>query len=175
MKVVGITGKAGSGKSSLAELFEEQGYVRKSFADPLKWVAKRYFFWDGKKDMRGRQLLQMLGTDVGRAYDKNTWVKHMEKTIGGLVRVKNDIKIIIDDVRFPNEKSLINDLDGYVLQITGKAYDMGELNNHASEQDIQGDILLNIPDMGSKEAFKQEAFKGLQMLGLLNNNPKKEG
>ena len=99
----------------------------------------------------------------------------MEKTISGLTRVKNDIKIIIDDVRFPNERSLINDLGGYVIQITGKAYDMGELSDHASEQDLKGDILLNIPDMGSKEAFKEEAFKGLQMLGLLNNNPKKEG
>ena len=45
-----------------------------SLAAPIKELAEEYFSWDGKKDKKGRRLLQVLGTEAGREYNENLWV-----------------------------------------------------------------------------------------------------
>ena len=177
MEIIGITGRAGSGKTSLAEVLEEHGYVIKNFADPLKWIAKRYFWWDGKKDERGRRLLQNLGTECGRTYHPNTWVKHMEIYIESRIKMeqvakyKQDIKIVIPDVRFPNEVELIRNLKGTIIHLEGKGYDMGELNKHESEQKLpintEKDIVLSFPRFNSKDVFKEAVTEELIRLGFV--------
>ena len=180
MRLIGITGRAGSGKTSMAEIFESRGYVKKSFADPIKWIAKRYYFWDGKKDDRGRRLLQVLGTEAGREYDPNVWIKHIEQYLEARIKMVDyetnkkkprkvdEILVVIDDVRFPNEAKLIKDMGGKVIKLTGKSYDMGTLSKHASEQELEGDYPINIPDMGDKASFLQQAEIELKKLGLID-------
>jgi len=71
MKIIGITGKAGSGKSTvaaclMAELRNRFYPARRlAFADPLKSIC-RQMGWNGVKDKRGRRLLQIIGTEAGR-------------------------------------------------------------------------------------------------------------
>lgn len=177
MQLVGITGKMGTGKSSAAEVFETYGYARKSFATPLKHLARTYFGWDEKKDERGRKLLQILGTEAGRGYDKDVWVKHMEKSIEASMKVmqnnNQDCEIVIDDIRFDNEAQLIRDLGGIVIHLASEGYSMGELSNHDSEKGITfdyKDILLTYPRFENKEKFK-EIFEGDMLeIGLLSLN-----
>lgn len=177
MQLIGITGKMGTGKSSAAEVFEKYGYARKSFATPLKHLARTYFFWDEKKDERGRQLLQTLGTEAGRTYDKDLWVKHMAKSIEASMKVmqnnNQDCKIVTDDIRFDNEAQLIRDLGGIVIHLASEGYNMGELNNHESEKGVEfnhKDILLTYPKFNDKEEF-QEIFEGDMLeIGLLSLN-----
>ena len=180
MKLIGITGSMGSGKTSLAEVLEEQGYTRKAFAEPLYWIAKRYMFWDGVKDDKGRKLLQTLGTECGRTYNPNVWVKHMEIYIESRLKMeqvakyKDPVNIVIDDVRFENEANLIRELGGKVIHLQGKGYDMGELNNHASEQgvkvDTEKDIVLSYQRFNSKDLFKEVVTEDLVRLGFINAN-----
>lgn len=178
MKIIGISGKMGTGKTSAAEVLEEYEYVRKSFATPLKWIATRYFFWDGEKDEKGRRLLQRLGTDVGREFDKDVWVKHMEHDLNQLSKVAENIgkelKVVIDDCRFPNELEFIRSLGGTVIHLYSKGYDMGELNKHESEQtldvDTKRDIILQYPRFYSKIIFKNVFLEDLVRLKIVVTN-----
>ena len=176
IQVIGIAGKMGVGKTSAAEVFEEYGYVRKSFATPLKWIATRYFFWDGEKDEKGRRLLQRLGTDVGREFDENVWIKHMEHDLNQLNKVAEnmgkELKIVIDDNRFPNELEFVRSLGGTVIHLRSKGYDMGELNYHPSEQvlsvNTDKDIILSYPRFDSKTFFKEAFLEDLIRLKLVD-------
>jgi len=81
MRLIGLTGPAGSGKDTVARLLcEQHGFVQIAFADPLRAMLKaglgltdEHFNnredkeapleWLGKSP---RQLLQTLGTEWGR-------------------------------------------------------------------------------------------------------------
>jgi hypothetical protein len=71
-------------------------------AKPLKDIAIQ-MGWDGKKDKRGRRLLQNLGTECGRHYNPNMWTdKWLEH-----YRNRTTSVVICDDVRFFNEASML--------------------------------------------------------------------
>lgn len=105
-----ISGKAGYGKTTLADILVEKaisaGYLAKkySFAGFLKDVA-RAMYWDGKKDDKGRKFLQDLGR-IGRDYDQDMWVRHTFEVIENHQDYPFDF-IVIDDWRFPNELDYI--------------------------------------------------------------------
>lgn len=102
-----ISGKAGTGKGEAAKYLRDLAVNDKlmagifSFAGPLKLVAKS-MGWDGQKDEKGRRLLQRLGTDVGREYDKEMWCKLLFQLIERWSGFPFDV-IFIDDWRFPGE------------------------------------------------------------------------
>ena len=78
--IIGIAGAAGAGKSTVAktivDVFGQTHAKILPFAAPLKKFAID-LGWNGKKDKRGRRLLQLLGADCGRdCIDKDIWVKH---------------------------------------------------------------------------------------------------
>lgn len=102
--ILGIAGKAGSGKDTLAAHFvKKYGYVRYGFADPLKELLNQRFGWtleqwenrewkespqilselDGRRHGRylsPRELAQWLGTEVGRTIGgPDCWVNLMAK------------------------------------------------------------------------------------------------
>jgi len=117
-----ISGKAGVGKSTcsgfMKEYLEEEGYKVFSghFAQGVKDVAKR-MGWDGIKDVKGRRLLQQVGS-VGREYDKDTWCKELYMTT--LVISQRPDVILVDDWRFPNEAEFlktINELHVVTIRI----------------------------------------------------------
>lgn len=68
MKVIGLAGKAGSGKSTaagiLSGLLSADGDVVlvMPFAAALKAYCRRFCGWDGQKDDYGRRLLQSVGS-----------------------------------------------------------------------------------------------------------------
>jgi hypothetical protein len=89
--------------------------------------------WDGKKDEKGRKLLQLLGTEVAReCISKNIWIDHWKKEAD---EYGEDI-YIIDDVRFPNEINHINDWPGgFTIKIKGRKYDNVD-STHESEKEL---------------------------------------
>lgn len=107
MKVIAISGKAESGKDTVAgmiqKLLAEQWKTCRiiHYADLLKFICRKYFGWDGKKDERGRALLQYIGTDVVRAKNPDFWVTFVADTME-FFGERWDY-VVIPDVRFPNE------------------------------------------------------------------------
>ena len=108
-KIILFSGKAENGKTTAAEylknILEARGekVVITRYAYYLKDLAKRYCAWDGQKDETGRQLLQVLGTDIIR--------QKLNKPNFHVGRICEDIEIcqdyvdyvLVDDTRFENE------------------------------------------------------------------------
>lgn len=119
--IIGINGPAGSGKSTVAQaLADVHGFKRLAFADPVKQIALD-FGWDGEKDEKGRKLLQVIGTECGRAYNKSIWLDKMSSKIRENIRLKQR-DMVIDDVRFDNEAELIKRFGGINIKLTGASY-----------------------------------------------------
>ena len=61
MKILIINGKGRSGKDEFVNQLEKYVKVKRySTIDNIKSIAKRYFYWDGQKDNKGRKLLSDL-------------------------------------------------------------------------------------------------------------------
>lgn len=79
-----------------------------------------------------RQLLQVLGTDIIRKYNPN-W--HVECLMKDILEYKETHDIIIDDVRFPNEREMIEKMGGSVYYIIRPDY--FDISNHISETSLK--------------------------------------
>lgn len=75
-----------------------------------------------------REMLQVIGTDLIRKHLPD-W--HINKTIERIEKISEDTIVIIDDVRFPNEKCKIEKLGGEVFFIVRP--NCFEISNHPSE------------------------------------------
>lgn len=100
-----------------------------------------------------RQLLQVVGTDVIRKYKEN-W--HVQKMIEEIESYPEDKLIVVDDVRFPNEREAILNLSGDVFFIVRA--NVLDVSNHSSETALKWQnfdkrhIILN--DNITEEKFK---------------------
>ena len=107
MKIICISGKAQNGKDTTAKFLEEvltaQGYrvLIAHYGDLLKYICRTFFGWDGKKDEKGRSLLQYVGTDKIRAVSPDYWANF----IVSILDIFHDEwdYVLIPDTRFPNE------------------------------------------------------------------------
>ena len=105
--IIPISGKAESGKDFTAMLLkielqkQNKRVLIINYADQLKFLCQKYFGWNGEKDIKGRELLQKIGTEKVRAKNNNYWVDNVIE----LVKVFEDDYdyVLIPDTRFPNE------------------------------------------------------------------------
>lgn len=188
--IIGLTGPAGAGKTEcakiLANLYSKDNLKAKivPLATPLKDTAKK-IGWNGKKDEKGRKLLQLLGTEIGRnLINKDIWVNMHEKTIDN---TDADI-VLVDDVRFANEASYIIFREGgVIIEVTGRGYYLpktwiGKIIRkvlhftrikriHASELPINRDFLspnTSVLNTGTLMELEREAKRIKKQLGDTN-------
>lgn len=93
-----------------------------------------------------RQMLQFVGTELIRKYNP-CW--HIERTRSMIVK---GVDYVIDDVRFPNEKEMIESLGGDCWFVVRPS--LSNISRHASEnalrwQDCWGKVIVN--EMGLDE------------------------
>ena len=109
-----MVGKAGAGKTHLANyLIKKYGYNRAKMANSVYMIAEKYL--DMNPDKKDRNLLQFLGTDIGRnLIDQDIWVHRFvddvyiaQETAKGLF--KKELKFVSDDIRFPNEHKALKE------------------------------------------------------------------
>lgn len=145
MVVFLLSGKAGSGKDTFAEFVSDYATLvgkkclRIAYADSVKDIAYQ-LGWDGKKDERGRKLLQVIGTEAGRAYCPTIWI---DKAIEKLrIAQESGVDIVcITDCRYPNEIERMKALDWIVgkvvsVRIERPGAGAGENANHISETSL---------------------------------------
>lgn len=181
--VIGITGKAGAGKDTIADhLVQKYGFAKYGFADPLKKVVCAAFdlhpkqvndpdekekidnFWS----VSPRQMLQFVGTELFRDHaDKlvpglgsNFWVARAIKRITQLENLGYP-GVVINDVRFKNEADLIvNDHGGVLIRVVREGIKAVGIPNHISEAgfdtDHYGDSYVVIYNTGSKQQLYEE-------------------
>ena len=97
-----ISGKATSGKTTAAQIICEE-FLAESFAfgDGVKRVALE-LGWNGKKDTRGRKLLQDIGR-VGREYNGDIWLNKSIQEAKSCAPWDKDAICVFSDCRYPNE------------------------------------------------------------------------
>jgi hypothetical protein len=128
--LIGISGAAGSGKSTAAEhLVEVWGFHRRRFAGPLKAMMKAFGLTDAQVDgdekaialdilggKTPRQAMQTLGTEWGRVLvAPDLWLRAWRATL------PSGVDVVVDDVRFPNEAEEIEARGGVLVHIARKA------------------------------------------------------
>ena len=147
--IIGLSGHAQTGKDTIADyLVKNYGFTRVAFADPIREAVYKLnpkinvydmnsvplstavdrLGWETVKVQSedARWLLQRMGTEVGRELlGENVWVdKAMKKAL------QHD-KVVITDVRYPNEVEAILSHSGAVWRVIKD--DTGAVNRHASE------------------------------------------
>lgn len=178
MKLIGLAGKMGSGKDTVAALLKMVGYERFAFADELRReveIAKRnddippsclslqaYEAFDfapieeiyaKPTTPRMRALLQEWGTEYRRSQRDDYWVSIMREKLAGADRA------CISDVRFPNEANLVRELGGRVWVIERPGT---EPNGHASEaMAFKADYIIH--NTGSIEQLAGEVLRALRI------------
>jgi shikimate kinase len=102
---IGILGKMGSGKTTLATEFIKQypNFVKIAFADKVKELAIDLFNMKGKD----RTLLQEIGENM-RSIDPDVWVNY------AIEKSKGYNYVVIDDVRYENEIVALKN-NGYTI------------------------------------------------------------
>jgi len=166
-----FSGLAGSGKDTAAAvLIEEFGHRKMALADPLKEIARREFGWDGEKDEKGRRLLQVLGTEAGRAYNENLWVGRLIQALP-----TDGTAVVTTDARFPNELDALR-ARGFVAVMVvriGHAGLAGSNAMHPSETALDGygpfDAVLY--NTGPLESFKKKVSDWFRAL-IARRGPK---
>ncbi len=131
MIVIGITGKAQSGKDTMVEEYLKRPdhplAQRFAFADGVKHSAAAVFkepigkFYEHKEEISEqwgisyREMLQKLGTDFARdMIATDFWVKWLDAKLKGL---PSAIELVfIPDVRFDNEAEWIHSQGGAVIE-----------------------------------------------------------
>lgn len=119
--IIVISGKAGAGKDTLGKMIAEDLEEKDKcvlvthYADLLKYLCTSLFHWDGKKDEKGRSLLQYVGTDVIRKKEPDFWVNFIANVLS-LFPNEWDY-VIIPDCRFPNEIDVLKSAGYKVVHI----------------------------------------------------------
>lgn len=174
--IIGLSGYARSGKDTVSDyLVANYGFTKVSFAAPmrealyalnpivgkyqklggsttidLQTVINEYGGWEAYKETQWgdeiRRLMQRFGTEVGREqFGQNFWVDQAIKAAA------QHEKVVLSDVRFPNEVEAIRNSDGVVWRVHRDG--VGAANRHASEtalDDAQFDLhLMNNEDVES--------------------------
>jgi len=146
--IITISGPARHGKSQAAEslkkILENNGrkVMLLNFADYLKLIAKNCFNYKGedyKTDFEQRTLLQKIGTEIGRKYNEDFWVRIVADTI---VAFQDEFHVtIIADARFPNECAILKDRYKVVnLKVLRRNFDnqlSAENKEHSSENSLK--------------------------------------
>lgn len=142
--LIGITGKKGVGKDTVADfLVDTYAYNKYAFADPLKRGCMEMFglnydqVYETKEvldeywGITPRYILQTIGTDLVREnFDKNFWVLRLEKDIKKKILSNN---IVISDVRFQNEVDMIRKYNGIIIKVERETH---YVDVHISEKGL---------------------------------------
>ncbi len=136
--IIGFVGFIGGGKGTVGQILERKGFVKDSFAAPVKDAVSVIFGWEREllegeteksrvfretpdifwserfgEPFSPRKALQLMGTEAGRnVFHKDLWA------LSFLRRVQSETRnVIVTDVRFPNEIDIICKTGGRVFHI----------------------------------------------------------
>lgn len=136
--IIGVTGKKFNGKDTLGNYLSKYGYKKMAFADPLKEVLRNIFHFDNEQlygedkerldaywNVSPRSTMQFIGTDLFRHQIKkilpnikyNIWTEVMKRKIFELWKINPKQKIVLTDLRFPDEIKLIKELNGIIIRV----------------------------------------------------------
>jgi ABC-type oligopeptide transport system ATPase subunit len=140
--LIGIAGKTGYGKSTVAKLIKDingksEPTIVCSFADVPRTILTKTFPQLSVNDFKDRilkekhiaalnatprELLIEFASDFARKRNPDVWVDHAEYLFGQLSKANNAYRqkynfVIFDDVRFENEVAFIRKYGGSIIHL----------------------------------------------------------
>ena len=159
-RIVGLCGRKGSGKDTAAAVLTSRGYENVKFAGGLKTMLRAllayqgYGVWEIDEMIEGtlkeeatislagkdpRYAMQTLGSEWGRTLmGEDFWVQT------AISRMKSLDRVVVTDVRFPNEADAIRELGGIIVGVTADWIKPQE-GEHESEAKIDA-IIASLPE-----------------------------
>jgi len=152
MKLIGIAGKARSGKDSIAEyLVDFFNAHRYALADPLKEACSVAFgiplhkfyeaefketideFWQ----LSPREIAQRFGTECMREqFREDFWLKRALFELEDVAYNEDRDYFVIPDIRFENEADWIRERGGELWHVVRPSIGEGVVRAHASEAGV---------------------------------------
>lgn len=154
-QIIGICGRKFNGKDTIADyMVKNYCYTKISLGDPIKRSLQCIFgftdeqLWGSQKEtidnfwkVTPREMLQYFGTDCFRIkfgtdyphIGNNIWVMALHKQIEKMI-ADGITKIVVPDLRFPNEETVIREFDGIVMRVIRD--DIISSDTHASENSL---------------------------------------
>lgn len=186
--IIGLCAKKQNGKDTMADyLCQKYKFIKLTFASPLKEACKLLFGFtseqvngdkkeviDSRWGVTPRTVLQFVGTDLFRKQIKtiipdiedNFWVICLKNSIEQILKKYPNARIVISDVRFPNEIKMIQKMSGKTVKIIRQSMN-NIIDQHSSEKmidDIRCDF--TIENNGTKEQFYEKINKFVESLKL---------
>jgi hypothetical protein len=188
MRKIGITGKANTGKNTVAKLLakgltddvtgDRPQFI--AFADPIKKMVKLSFpeipnkwlygsskyrseiipgaFKDGVP-LTVRQALMDLGNDFGRRYQSDIWIHNFDARFRKLIK-KNILGIVVTDCRFRNEFDYLKDLDFFQIRILRDDHAKIDDESETNQDGIlDSEFDAVIRNNGTKEELREQVVK----------------
>lgn len=176
--IIGLSGYAQSGKDTAADYISgAHDFEKASFAGLLRDclaalnpivranmryndVVEMYGYEKAKKEFpEVRELLQRMGTDVGRdILGPDTWVDALARSID----VTRDY--VFADTRFPNEFDFVKAHGGVMIRVNREG--CGPINDHISEIGLDNhDFDFYVENNDTLEAFRWDL--GVLMRSLM--------
>jgi len=155
--IIGIAGEKRHGKDCVADFIPYPKRIVK-LADPVKQIARMVYGLteaqvDGSEQdketvipewgVSPRQIMQKIGTEMGRGIHPDTWIRFLRKQIDDFVSVRciypgdPPITFVISDVRFPNEAEAIRSWGGSIWRVLRPGLLTAEVDQHPSETSIK--------------------------------------
>ena len=148
--LLGFTGPPGCGKNAAADhLIDRHDFREVAFADPIRQAALalnpmvdsfykleevvRAWGWTDAKHRwpEVRRCLQVLGTEVGRdMFGADIWINRLFKKVETFPAGQ---RVVITDVRFPNEADALWARGGYLIRLRREAHHHFGVMDHRSE------------------------------------------
>lgn len=181
---IAISGKAGTGKSTLTDLlikeyikkYNNENYKTIAFADPLKAIAKimapdisnnclygpsefrrtKVRSLSKYKEITVRELLNKIGTDFGRSLNPSIWIDVFNESCLHFQNtyINQQSILIVSDVRYENEMSYVKNNGFYTVKIQRQT----EYNiEHSSETEQE-----NFNDCFDKEILNDKNLEYLE-------------
>lgn len=151
IKLIGIAGKAGTGKDTVGFYLEDVwGYRTYAFAEPIKHGLRELFnlneaqLFGGEKETvipsygkSPRQMMQSMG-DWGKSIHPDLWLMMAGRMLAKMDHYETlgHPGVVITDVRYENEAAFVRERGGVIIHIDrGSALPVHE---HSSEHGITG-------------------------------------
>jgi len=176
-KIIGVAGKAGAGKDTVANALSAftvfnplfpRSAVKMAFADSLKRAAaeafnlplENFYERDKKEDeaygwpgLSPRKIAQDLGVGMRELFGEYFWAKSLASQID---KTGADL-IIIPDVRFPQEAHMIrNEWGGEIIYVDRPGLE--ELDHVSEKQDLSGYLDAVIINDGTIDDLRNKLY-----------------
>lgn len=153
MILLGLTGPAGCGKDTVADLLRiHHSFEKIALADPIKRGLEAMFGWQKHQwldrewkervqpeiGFSPRKAMQTLGTGWGRNLNDEIWIKVCTQRINklmGTYMFHGHKGIVVSDIRFENEADMIRKNGGILIHLSRQ--DIPQVRHHESENGVE--------------------------------------